>query len=140
MIESVKPHLLLLSEGNLHQSVDETLVQIPGYDLFSAQTIQNSDIKNISRVLVYKHNSVIGKVWTDLMSNSVDSIWLAIGFKNHKKLLVGGLYRVWQNMGQGPDKISLTPGAQLDRWKIFLTQWETALQEKKETVVLSVTK
>ena len=39
-------------------------------------------------------------------------------------------------MGQGPDKISLTPGAQLDRWKTFLAQWETALKEKKETLVL----
>ena len=33
-------------------------------------------------------------------------------------------------------KISLTPEAQLDRWKIFLTQLEMALQEQKETVVL----
>ena len=80
VIESVKPHLLVLSEGNLCQSVDETLVQLPGYNLFSAQTIKNSDIKNISRVLVYKNNSVIGKVRTDLMSSSVDSIWLEIGF------------------------------------------------------------
>ena len=31
MIESVKPHLLMTPEGNLPHSVDETLVQIPGY-------------------------------------------------------------------------------------------------------------
>ena len=43
---------------------------------------------------------------------------------------------MWQNIGQGPNKISLTPEAQLDRWKIFLTQWEKAMQEEKETVVL----
>ena len=95
VIESVKPHLLVICEGNLRLSVNEALVQKPGYDLFRAQTIHNSDIKNISRVLVYKHSSVIGKVRTDLMSNSVDIIWLEIGLKNHKKLLVGSLYRVW---------------------------------------------
>jgi hypothetical protein len=38
-------------------------------------------------------------------------------------------------MGQGPDKVSLSSEAQLDRWKQFISQWEEALQEK-ETVVL----
>ena len=70
------------------------------------------------------------------MNNSVDSIWLELGFKNQKKILVGGLYRVWQHMGQGANKESLTPSAQLDRWKMFVSQWEKALDEKKETIVL----
>ena len=135
VIESVKPHLLVVSEANLRQCVDQTTVQIAGYELITAETITNRQIKNISRVIIYKHESVTAKVRLDLMSNTVDSIWLELGFKQHKKLLVGGLYLVWQNMGQGPDKFSLSPEAQLDRWRVFLTQWEAALQEK-ETVVL----
>ena len=136
VVDAVKPHLLVVSEGNLRKSVDQSTVQIPGYKLFTANTIQNPDIKNISRVLVYKHDSLVGKLRTDLMNNTVDSIWLELGFKNQKKILVGGLYRVWQHMGQGANKESLTPVAQLGRWKMFVTQWEKALDEKKETIVL----
>ena len=93
-------------------------------------------MNNISRVAVYKHESVVGKLRADLMDNSVDSIWLENGFKHHKKILVGGHYRVWQNMGQGANKESLSPASQLSRWNIFLSQWEKALAEGRETIVL----
>ena len=43
------------------------------------------------------------------MNNTVDSIWLELALKNPKKILVGSLYRVWQHMGQGANKESLTP-------------------------------
>ena len=48
VIESVKPHVLIISEGNLRQCVDKSTVKISGYELFTAETITNSDIKNIS--------------------------------------------------------------------------------------------
>ena len=69
------------------------------------------------------------------MDKQIDSIWLQLGFKGQKKILVGGLYRVWQNLGQANQE-SLTVNSQLARWKIFLTQWEKALGEGRETIVL----
>ena len=48
VIETVKPHVLVVSEGNLRQCVDQTTVQIPGYELITAETITNSHIKSIS--------------------------------------------------------------------------------------------
>ena len=136
VIDSVRPHIFVISESNLKQSTDRSNVQIPNYELFVSKTIDNSDLKNISRIVIYKHESVIGKLREDLMNSSLDSIWLEVGFKHHKKLLVGGHYRVWQNMGQGGDNASLSPAAQLSRWNIFLTQWEKALSEQRETIVL----
>ena len=93
-------------------------------------------MNNTSRIVIYEHESVIGKLREDLMNSSLDSIWLEVGFKHHKKLLVGGHFRVWQNMGQGGDNASLNPAAQLSRWETFLTQWEKALSEQGETIVL----
>ena len=136
VIESERPHILVISESNLKSSHDITNVQIQNYELFVSKTIDNSELSNISRVVIYKHDSVISKLRSDLMNNSVDSIWLEVGFKHHKKLLVGGHYRVWQNMGQGADRESLSPNAQLSRWNIFLSQWEKALGEGRETIVL----
>ena len=81
VIQSVRPHVLIVSEGNLRQCVDQTTVQIAGYQLITAETITNSQIKNISRVIIYKHESVTAKIRLDLMNNTVDSIWLELGFK-----------------------------------------------------------
>ena len=136
VIESVKPHLLVVSEANLRHSTDQESVKIQGYDMLEAKTISNTEIRSIIRVVSYKHESVTGKLRPDLMNNTVDSVWIELGFKYQKKLLLGGLYRVWQHMGQGPNKESLSAAAQLGRWQSFLSQWETALQEDKETVVL----
>ena len=134
VIESMRPHLLVVSEANLKNTHDRTKVQIPGYELFTAKTIDNEDL-NISRLVMYKQEGITAKLRGDLMTNEIDSIWLQLGFKGHKKILVGGLYRVWQNLYQA-DNSSLSVNSQLQRWNIFLNQWERAIHEGKETIVL----
>jgi len=52
VINSVQPHLLVVSEANVRLSVDLDSVQIPGYELFTAETRTNTDIKQISRVAI----------------------------------------------------------------------------------------
>ena len=69
---------------------DITKVQIQNYELFVGKTIDNEEVGKISRVVVYKHESIVGKLRHDLMDNSVDSVWLEVGFKYHKKILIGG--------------------------------------------------
>ena len=134
VIQTSKPHLLVISEANLKKVHDLTRVQIPGYELFTAGTLNNIDL-NISRLVIYKHESVTAKLREDLMSADIDSIWMQLGFKGHKKIIVGGLYRVWQNMYQS-DNSSLSIESQLQRWRNFLTQWEDAMKDGQETIVL----
>ena len=69
------------------------------------------------------------------MSNKFSSIWLEVGFKNSKKILVCNLYREWRYLNQSNDGSKSTQ-AQYERWKIFIDQWEQALHENKEVVVL----
>ena len=92
------------------------------------------DLK-ISRVVVYKHTSLVAKVREDLMSDKFSSIWLEIGFPGRAKFLVCNLYRDWQYLGQ-TDHSSLQISEQLARWVIFLDQWERALDSGKEVVVM----
>ena len=88
-----------------------------------------------SRVVVYKHTSLVAKVREDLMSEWFSSIWLEVGFPGRRKFLVCNLYREWQYMGQG-DASSLDMSEQLARWIILLEQWEKALDSGKECVVM----
>ena len=88
-----------------------------------------------SRVVVYKHSSLVAKVREDLMSEWFSSIWLEVGLPGRTRFLVCNLYREWQYMGQG-DTSSLDMSEQLARWIILLEQWEKALDSGKECVVM----
>ena len=71
----------------------------------------------------------------DLMSNSFSSIWLEVGYPRQKKILVCQFYRDWQFLHQD-DNNTKSPQAQMERWIIFLDQWERALASGMECHVL----
>ena len=69
------------------------------------------------------------------MNDGFSSIWFEIGYPRQKKILVCQFYRDWQFLNQAT-KSSKTEVAQLQRWVIFLDQWERALSSGMECHVL----
>ena len=134
VVADLHPHVLGVSEANfkLEHSLDD--VQLQEYDLVLSKTIEN-DRLGVSRVVCYKHQSLVGKVRDDLMSDNFSSIWLELGLPRKKKFLVCQLYREWQYLGQ-PDSSSRSVPEQLSRWSIFLDQWQQALDSGKEVIVM----
>ena len=133
LIDKYHPHILGLSEANLHSHHDQNNVQYPDYTLHTCPTINNPQLK-VSRVVVYTHSSLVVKLRPDLMNDNISSIWLEVGLPRRSKILVCNMYREFQHMGQ-EDNSSLTAAAQLERWEIFLQQWEKAISEDKEVIV-----
>ena len=130
------PHLLGISESNLQRSHDIADVQLQDYDLITSKTMENDHLQ-VSRVVCYMHNSLIGKVREDLMSDEFSSIWLEIGLPGKRKILVCQLYREWRYLGQpNRGENSVTVHEQMRRWVIFLDQWEQALRTGREVIVL----
>ena len=119
------PHLIGISEANLHKTHCIDNCKIPNYDIFTSKTLGNKKLQ-VSRVVVYKHTSLVAKVREDLMCDSFSSIWLEVGLPGKNRILVCNLYRDWQYLGQG-DNSSLEIPEQLARWITFLDQWERAL-------------
>ena len=134
IINGLHPHIIGISEANLHQHHDLNLVQLEDYHLHSCSTINNPSLKT-SRVVVYTHRSLVVKIRPDLMCDKYPSIWMEVGLPRHKKFLVGQTYREWQLPNQ-PDRSSLTVPEQLNRWTIFLNQWEKALDSGLEVHLL----
>ena len=60
IIENHKPHVLGLSESNLRADHDLTNVQYKDYDLHTALSLHNHQLK-VSRVVVYTHKSLVVK-------------------------------------------------------------------------------
>ena len=129
-----QPHLLGISEANFKKVHDVEDVQLQDYELFFSKTLENNDLA-ISRVVCYKHNSLVGGVRADLMCDNFSSIWMEIGLPRKRKFLVCQLYREWQYIGQ-PDDSSRSIPSQLNRWVTFLDQWERALDTGKEVIVM----
>ena len=134
LISDYHPHLLGISEANLHKNHCLDNSKIVDYELITCKTLENINLR-VSRVVVYKHTSLVAKIREDLMSDKFSSIWLEVGFPGRTKILVCNLYRDWQYLGQ-VDHNSLDISEQMLRWTIFLDQWEKALDTGMECVVM----
>ena len=136
VISDYHPHVIGISESNLKKDHDLQDVQIQEYELITSKTLENEQL-NISRVVCYKHNSIVSKVRDDLMSDEFSSIWLELGLPNKKKFLVCQFYREWRYMGQADrGEHSNTIEQQMRRWVVFMDQWDRALATGKEVIVM----
>ena len=134
IIDQCKPHVFGLSEANFKLNHDKEDVRIEDYEVYFSKTLNNSNL-NISRIAVYVQTEISSKIRLDLMNDSFSSIWLELGLPRQKKILVCQVYRDWQFLDQS-DHSSLSIESQLARWIQFIDQWETALLEGKEVIVL----
>ena len=133
-IQQHRPHIFGLSEANLFSQHGLNNVQLPDYTLHTCPTLSNNQL-NVSRVVVYTHNSLVVKPRPDLMNNKISSIWLEVGLPRKRKILVCNTYREWGHLRQ-EDKSSHSVPEQLERWKVFINQWEAAIREDKEVIVI----
>ena len=135
VIQKYHPHVFGISESVFRENHDINDVSVAGYDVYFSKSLENPTI-NLSRLSVFVHKDVQKvKVRHDLMDNDFSSIWLEIGLLRQKPLLVGNIYREWQYLGQN-DNISLTTGAQFDRFSKFVGKWETAIEDSSECHLL----
>ena len=134
IVQQHKPHLLGLSEANFFLRHNAAAVQLPEYTLHTCPTLNNPELE-VSRVVVYAHNSIIVKPRVDLMSDQVSAVWLEVGLPHKRKFLVCNMYREWGYMQQ-QDKTSHSRAAQLARWSTIVSKWEEALLEDKEVIVM----
>ena len=95
VVSNYKPHIFGLSENcySIDHSVD--LTKIDDYEVYFAKTLENPSL-NVSRVSVYVHNDLQSKLRPDLMSDKFSSIWVEVGHRNQRKILVCNLYREWK--------------------------------------------
>ena len=82
---------------------------------------------------MYLHNSMVGKVRTDLMDDTFSSVWVEVGLPNKRKILICNAYREWGYMRQADRLASRDISEQMNRC-------ERALNEGKEVIVTGESK
>ena len=85
IISQHRPNVLGISESNYFKGHDRDSVQIENYNMITSKTLDNPNL-NVSRVCVYLHNSLVGKVRNDLMNDTFSSIWVEVGYLRQDNL------------------------------------------------------
>ena len=135
VISSYKPHIFGISEANYWKTQDIEDVKIENYEIYFAKSLENPNFE-VSRVAAYVHKDLVVKVRNDLMNDQFSSIWLELGLRNQKKMLVCICYREWQYLKQPANDNSHTIKSQLERWLCFINQWEQAIATGREICVV----
>ena len=60
IISGLHPHIMGISEANLHDNHDQNLVQLEDYTLHTCPTLGNPLLKT-SRIVTYTHKSLVAK-------------------------------------------------------------------------------
>ena len=69
------------------------------------------------------------------MDNSVCSVWIKIGAKGRKPLILAGIYREFRYLSQQDPNLSGTPQAQKDRWFQFVEMWRKSADRADVAVI-----
>ena len=135
VIKEYKPHIFGVSESYFKKIHDIEDIKIPNYNVFLSKTLENPNL-NVSRLAVFVHEELVkANLRTDLMDDKFSSVWLEVGLKGQKTILIGNVYREWQYLEQNDDN-SVTIDAQFDRFERFIEKWELALGTSKECHLL----
>ena len=60
--------------------------------------VGNEGSEGTARLMAFVSDEIAFKMREDLSSADVSSLWIEIERKNHKNLLVAGVYREWGNV------------------------------------------
>ena len=134
IIKTHKPMVLGLGEAQfkIEHVLDE--VQQPGFTLHLDKCKESL---GVSRCAVYTHNPLVVKRQDDLETEGLATVWLQLGLPHQKAILVMCGYQQWRLLEQ-PDggAASSSVPSQRKRWGGILSQWERALGEDREVIVV----
>ena len=123
-----KPHILVLTELQMHKYDNVSKKQFPGYSL-EGDKLDKTDIWSHTGVLI--KNSLNYKRRKDLEGEGTLTVWLQLGAPGTKQILPQAIYCQFCRQGRNG---SNSQSAQLARWKQVISKCETALTEVREIV------
>ena len=132
IIEDFQPHILAISEANLHKNAHLPSLKIQGY---SAE-IDNLSSHNLrTQVVVYINNSLSYKRRSDLEIAKCAMVWLEITPPKGLNYLLNIGYREW-NCQVSPNNEGRTILKQNERLSEMVNSWEKASNENKMITII----
>ena len=118
-----KPDIMIVTEANLLIATPPEESSITGYNSLLPKQAQGH---NISRIVILVADHFEARIIPKWMDTSVAAIWLKIGPKGKKQVVLGAVYREHQYILQDHPDDSLSDNSQLERWRKFVRTWVAA--------------
>ena len=125
------PDIMIISEANLIKGLTEDEMKIGGYTMILPKTFEE---QNVARLVLLHKEEMQVKLMPELMDKSVAAVWLKIGHRGRKPIVLAGYYREHQYILQDDRDDSGNPARQLDRLTKFVEAWKKA--EKGNDVIV----
>ena len=132
LVDQYTPDILYISEANYFHDTPKHLVDIEGYKMETALTMENL---KYSRIILLCREDLIYTVETHRMSNKFSSIWIKVGNRGKSSLRIGGAYREHYQIRQPEPNNSRDQTQQELRWKNFVGQWKAASSSGPTVVI-----
>ena len=122
-----------VSEANIKESYKQNCNFFPEYNI---ELNKMSSKYDISRNCTFINNKISYKRRLDLEDNLTCTIWIEVFIPKSKSLLIMCGYRQWQLLKMLNNPKSCNPKEQLGRFKNIIDNWEKALSENRDTIVM----
>ena len=134
LLEQYKPDICLISEANLWDGLDNHEREIVGHKLILPNTM--ATLGHARLVMVVRQEIHVKKL-DEFMDNENPSIWVRVGGTTKKSIVIGGLYREHQQLGQnlGDATWMEKKVMQEERWMKMIRQWQKAGNNGKCIVI-----
>ena len=129
------PDILVITEANLDIRIQDYEKNIKGYDMILPRTIER---RNIARIVMLVKQDIQVEVLNAFMDTEVASIWVKLGEKGKKQLVLSGIYREHRILDGDGDADTNSDKDQQERWKAYVKMW-TKAGRKNEVIVLGDT-
>ena len=84
-----------------------------------------------ARIILLVKNGINTVIMKNCMEKDISSIWVKIGNRGRKPLVIGGIYREQHLLKQGTPNLSDDPNLQYDRWCRTIQGWIKAANGSK---------
>ena len=133
MLEETHPEICFISEANLFKDKPDHLCRIEGYNLTRAKTM---DHLGYSRIVLLTKEGLNFSLEDGRMENDISTIWIKVGGKGRKGVLVCGTYREHKIIRQPEPNLSSNPDRQQERWSRIIEQWKNASDTGNNVIVI----
>ena len=125
-----KPDLLIISEANLMEDLNDQQRNLTGYSLLLPKT---TELQMVARIIMYVKDGLNVVKMEEIMDNGVAAIWVKVGGRGKKPLIIAGVYREHKYLFQGPE--TSTDRAQTLRWFKFVESWKRTAVNRDVVVI-----
>ena len=125
LLTEKQPDLYFITEANLWANVEDHEKAIPGHNIILPNTMARLGHARI--VLLVKNHINVQKL-NQFMNDDISTIWVRVGDSKKNSVVVGGIYREHQILGEGDDNTNWIEKLrrQEERWSRIVNNWRRA--------------